>query len=396
MKNVSVRRLVFLCVMTYFISYITRTNYGAIVAEMVADTGYSKSLLSLALTGSFITYGAGQVVSGLFGDRVQPRYLVAGGLVVTTLMNAIIPFCASPFLMAAVWCVNGFAQAFMWPPIIKLLATCLEKDDYDRNCLKVSWGGNAGTIAIYLFAPLLIVWASWKSVFWAAALCGVLGLLLWLKLCPVIPLVPREAKARTNRTAGIFSPLVVLIMVAIVLQGVLRDGVTTWMPSFIAETFRFDEEIAILTGVILPIFSILSLWVACILYRKAFHNPLSCAGVIFGAGTLSALILTAFYGKFVALSVFCTALLAGCMHGANLILVCLLPPLLAKNNNVSTVSGVLNACTYVGSALSTFAFPLVAENAGWSTTLQLWLFVGLAGTLLCLIGIPAWKRAQTR
>lgn len=396
MSKVSVRRLVFLCIITYFISYITRTNYGAIVAEMVADTGYPKSLLSIALTGSFITYGAGQIISGLFGDRVQPRYLVAGGLAVTTLMNAIIPLCSSPLLMAAVWCVNGFAQAFMWPPIIKLLATCLEQDDYDRNCLKVSWGGNAGTIAIYLFAPLLILWAGWKSVFFAAALCGVLGLLLWWKLCPAISLAPRESKERGNRTAGLFSPLIILIMVAIVLQGSLRDGVTTWMPSFVAETFRMDEEVAILTGVILPIFSILSLWLAGLVYRKAIHNPLTCTCAIFGTGTLAALLLMLFYGKFAALSVICTALLAGCMHGANLILVCFLPPLLAKNGNVSTVSGVLNACTYVGSALSTFAFPLVAENAGWGVTLQVWLFVSLTGTILCLLGIPAWKRSQTR
>ncbi len=395
MKSLSTKRLVFLCVITYFISYVTRTNYGAIVAEMVVATGYSKSLLSIALTGSFITYGTGQIVSGFFGDRVQPRYLVAVGLAVTSLMNAIIPFCTTPFWMAAVWCLNGFAQASMWPPIIKLLATTLEKEDYDRNCLKVSWGGNAGTIAIYLFAPLLILWAGWKSVFFATALCGVLGLFLWWKICPVIPLSPREKK-HTVHSASLFSPLLLFIMVAIVLQGVLRDGVTTWMPSFIAETFRLDEEVAILTGVILPIFSILSLWLAGLLYRKAFHNPLTCAGTIFGAGALAALMLTLFYGRFAALSVFCTALLAGCMHGANLILVCLLPPLLAKNNNVSTISGVLNACTYIGSALSTFVFPLVAEHAGWSVTLQLWLAVSLGGTLLCLLGIPAWKREQTR
>ncbi len=396
MKSSSVRRLVFLCVITYFISYVTRTNFGAIVAEMVADTGYSKSLLSIALTGSFITYGTGQIISGIFGDRVQPRYLVAIGLVVTSLMNVIIPFCSSPFWMAAVWCVNGFAQAFMWPPIIKLLATSLEKEDYDRNCTKVSWGANVGTITIYLFSPLLILLASWKSVFFAAALCGVLGLLLWWKMCPIIPLSPRERSTSTNRTSDLFSPLLILIMVAIVLQGTLRDGITTWMPSFVAETFRLDEEVAILTGVILPIFSILSLWLAGLLYRKAFHNPLTCTGAIFGTGTLAALLLMLFYGKFAALSVVCTALLAGCMHGANLILVCFLPPLLAKNGNVSTVSGVLNACTYVGSAISTFAFPLVAENMGWETTLYVWLFVSLAGTILCLLGIPSWKRAQTR
>ena len=77
----SLKRTVYLCAFIYFISYITRINYGAIVAEMVADTGLSKSALSMALTGSFITYGAGQVISGIFGDRYQPKTLVALGLV---------------------------------------------------------------------------------------------------------------------------------------------------------------------------------------------------------------------------------------------------------------------------------------------------------------------------
>ena len=49
-----------------------------------------------------------------------------------------------------------------------------------------------------------------------------------------------------------------MIMIAIVLQGMLRDGVTTWMPSLIGETYNLGSSIAILTSVVLPIFSILS------------------------------------------------------------------------------------------------------------------------------------------
>ena len=61
---------------TYMVSYITRTNYGAIVSNMVEQTGYTKDLLSMALTGSFITYGTGQIVSGILGDRFSPKKLV--------------------------------------------------------------------------------------------------------------------------------------------------------------------------------------------------------------------------------------------------------------------------------------------------------------------------------
>jgi sugar phosphate permease len=69
------------------VSYITRINYGAIIVEMESATGISKSMLSMALTGSFITYGTGQVISGIIGDRVSPKRLVSLGFLITVLMN---------------------------------------------------------------------------------------------------------------------------------------------------------------------------------------------------------------------------------------------------------------------------------------------------------------------
>ena len=46
----------------------------------------------MALTGSFITYGTGQIISGVLGDRISPKKLVSRGLLVTVLMNVLLPF----------------------------------------------------------------------------------------------------------------------------------------------------------------------------------------------------------------------------------------------------------------------------------------------------------------
>ena len=81
-----IRKMILLFTFTYMISYVTRINYGAVISEMVKDTGISKALLSMALTGSFITYGAGQVVSGICGDKFQPKKLVFYGFCLTILM----------------------------------------------------------------------------------------------------------------------------------------------------------------------------------------------------------------------------------------------------------------------------------------------------------------------
>lgn len=390
-----VQAITLLFALTYMVSYITRTNYGAIIAEMVNATGYSKSLLSMALTGSFITYGAGQIISGICGDRFSPKRLISCGLCVTVLTNLLIPFCRTPYQMLIAWCVNGFAQSFLWPPLVRLMTSRLSEQDYKIASTKVSWGGSMGTIVVYLLSPALIATMGWKSVFWVSASIGILMIIIWNKFaCDVAVISPKKQVDSDKMGTGnrLFTPLLFCIMLAIVLQGMLRDGVTTWMPSYISETYQLSSVISILTGVVLPVFSIVCFQLATWLYIRKFQNPLACASVFFGAGTLSALGLFLFTGQNAAFSVGFSALLTGCMHGVNLILICMIPPFFKKSGNVSTVSGMLNACTYIGSATSSYGIAVLSETLGWSFTLLTWLFIAVAGTVVCLLCARPWSK----
>ncbi len=389
-----VNRIAILFTLTYMISYITRINYGAIISEMESAAGISKDLLSMALTGSFITYGVGQIISGLCGDRFSPKRLVAYGLCATVAMNLLIPICQSPYQMLAVWCVNGFAQSFMWPPIVRLMTALLSEDDYKSTSVKVSWGSSFGTIAVYLISPLIISFASWEWVFRISAICGIIMIFVWLKVAPEVETEKKVTANEGGKSAvkAMFSPFMICIMLAIVLQGMLRDGVTTWMPSYIAETYDLSNVISILTGVVMPIFSIICFQATSRLYRKTFKNPLVCAGVIFGAGAVSSLALSIITGSSAALSVLFSAMLTGCMHGVNLILICMIPPFFKKYGSTATVSGVLNSCTYIGSAISTYGIAVLSKNYGWSVTLVIWLAIAALGTLLCFISAKPWKK----
>ena len=385
-------RLIWIFSLCYMVSYMTRINYGAIIAEMEGATGFSRSLLSMAVTGSFITYGAGQIITGIFGDRLSPKKLVTFGLCVTVGMNLILPLCQSPYLMLAVWCVNGFAQSFMWPPLVRLMTEYFPGEAYKKATVRVSWGSSAGTIAIYLLAPAIISLWGWRWVFVLSAAAGAGMILVWNLAVPDPGRPQPAARTSGGGVSAFLSPVVLLAMLAIVLQGMLRDGVTTWMPSYIAETFRLSSEISILSGVILPVFSILSLQAASALYRRRFRNPLSCAGLIFGIGALSALALWLLSDANAAFSVLFSALLTGCMHGVNLMLVCMLPPYFARFGNVSTASGVLNSCTYVGSAISTYGIALLSDARGWGFTIALWLLIAALGTAICLLAAKPWQK----
>ena len=76
------------------------------------------------------------------------------------------------------------------------------------------------------------------------------------------------------------------------------------------------------------------------------------------------------------------ALLVACMYGVNIMLISYVPKYFDKYGKISSVSGFLNACTYLGSAASSYGFAAIAETSGWSATILIWLFYHVGGVSL--------------
>lgn len=388
----TISRYIWLLSAAYMVSYLTRVNFGAVIYEMVLDTGYEKAALSAAVTGAFITYGAGQFVSGWLGDRVQPKLLMLGGLLLTTAMNLLIPFCATPTVMTAVWCVNGFAQAFMWPPLVRLMTGLFHEEDYRRCSVRVSWGSSIGTMVLYLISPVLISLAGWRAVFLFSAISGIVMALVWCRSCPRVEMVSKAADKKAGAAATLLTPLMLCMMLAIILMGALRDGVTTWMPTYIGETYNLGAAVATLTGVAMPLFGIACQKLAALFYGKLKGAPLPAASVFCAAAVAACALLILTAGSSAAVSVLGAALLTGAMHGTNTVLIMLMPSHFRDTGHVSTISGVLNACVYIGSALSTYGFAAMSESAGWSGTIALWLGLSVACGMILLLCIPGWNK----
>lgn len=390
-KHRSVTAVALLFAAVYMVSYLTRVNFGAIVAEMEQSTGIPKKLLSLSLTGSFFTYGIGQTLSGIAVDRISPKKMITAGLLITAMMNFLLPLCQNAYTMLLVWCVNGFAQSMMWPPIVKMMSQLFDEEAYKKAAVIVSWGSSVGTMAVYLLSPLILSLVGWRWVFFGASAVALITVLLWQRFS-YRPEQSREVRQQARGNIGIlFTPLMICVMCAIILQGMLRDGVTTWMPSYIAETYRWSTAASILTGVILPVFSILCFQLASGLYRKTFTNPMICAGVFFSAGVLSAGLLYFVTGNNAALSVLLAAILTGAMHGVNMMLISMLPPYFKQFGLTGTASGVLNSCTYIGSATSTYGIAAISGLIGWKMTVLLWTVVALMGAVLCFACAKTFK-----
>lgn len=175
--------------------------------------------------------------------------------------------------------------------------------------------------------------------------------------------------------------LLILTLAAIFFQGIIRDGVTTWLPTYIYESFGLSSEKSILTSAVIPIFSYISLQICSKLYSKTGRKPFKCGLMVFAVGAASTIILVAFGGHSVILTAIMCALIVGCMHGVNLVLISFIPGIYGNNENVSELSGTLNFMTYVGSAASAYGFALLSDSFGWNGTIISWVIIALLGTV---------------
>lgn len=404
-RRAEARRLTLLCAAVYFCSYLTRLDYGAVMVEMVRAEGFSRVDASAALTGLFITYGFGQLISGYLGDRVKPQLLIFFGLIACGLMNLLIPFCPSPAWMTVVWSVNGLAQAMMWPPLVRIMSQHMTESEYKVATVHVSWGSSLGTIVIYLMIPLLLKVSSWRGVFYCAAAVGMGMAAFWMarygRVERTLPLQEQAAPADEPVDAGksggglrALMPLLAIMMGVIICQGTLRDGITTWMPTYLADTYHMESGKSILTGVLLPLFGMVCYQIVLWMNRKLVKNELQCAAIIFGVGLVSLLALRLLHAHSFALSVLILAFAVASMHGVNLIMTCIAPRYLAGSGKISMISGLLNACTYIGSALSMYGVALIADRFGWTVTESLWCAVALLGTLCAAACVPKWGKLR--
>lgn len=386
----------------YFASYFTRINFAVMIVKICSDMALQKTELAIVLTGMTVFYGTGQIINGILGDKIRAEHMISTGLILAAVCNVAITLCTSPIAMTAVWCVNGFAHSMLWPPIVRLMSTYLSDEEYSYAAVRVSWGSSFATVALYLLCPVMLGFMPWKSIMIICATLGFSVSIIWMIINPKILKTPK-INSRTAAKASpvgekkplpkyVFIPLV-LIMLGIILQGILRDGVTNWMPSYMCEAFGLSEESAIVTAVLPAIFTIVSFAAFDYVHRKIFKNEVTCSAVIFigAAATAAILYAVGLLGGSVIASALLLALIIAFMHGINLMLITVVPKKFVKSGKVSTYSGILNACTYIGASISNYGFAVLAESYGWSFTILSWGGISLAGCLVCFCAVPLWK-----
>lgn len=428
-KNTAVsgkaKAIAWLCTLVYFGSYMTRQNFGVMLLYVIGNFSSATGIpsddmsvkLSVILTAMTISYGVGQVVCGFIGDKIKPQYMLTAGLGLASLTNILMamPFISNAdniVLIAMLWSINGVAHSMLWPPIVRIMSMYLTDEEYSYSAVRVSWGSQFATIILYLGCPLLVTYAklSWRTVILICAIVGAVIDAVWTVIYPRLLKDPikESVKKADSRKSGIPLPAFVIvplicIFFAIILQGIMRDGVTNWTPKLLDDTFKLGEALSTVSAVVLAVFSIISFSVYDLIHRKLFKNEIFCAGMIFAfTAVLSLVVLAMFVFEInsAILSILLMGIIVANTHGINLMLITVVPKRFVKSGKVSLFSGVLNACTYIGAAVGNVAFAWLstissdgeAESVNWTPVVISWVVISILGLGICLAAVPLWKK----
>jgi OPA family glycerol-3-phosphate transporter-like MFS transporter/OPA family sugar phosphate sensor protein UhpC-like MFS transporter len=134
------KRTLITLMIAYALYYFLRKNLSAVMPALESELGITKTSLGIFLTLNGIIYGLSRFVNGFIADRCSRRKLLAGGLVLSAIVNLTIAF--SPkldgalnlldmegkatlgmtYLIGTLWVLNGYIHGMGYPPCANLMA----------------------------------------------------------------------------------------------------------------------------------------------------------------------------------------------------------------------------------------------------------------------------------
>ena len=167
----------------YAIFYFTRKGFNFVMPAMLTDLGLQKADIGMMGTVFYLTYGVSKFLSGVIGDRSNPRYFMGIGLMATGVINILFGMSSSIFVFVTLWMLNAFFQGWGWPPCSKILNTWYSRKE--RGVWWAIWNTshNLGGALIPILAGAVTLAWGWR---YGMIIPGVIGIVIGLGLCVLL------------------------------------------------------------------------------------------------------------------------------------------------------------------------------------------------------------------
>lgn len=400
--------------LSYASLYIGRKNYSLCMPLIVEEGFLSTVQVGIIGTAFLIFYAAGQGICGIVGDHVMPYKMIKLGLTgsgIANLLMGIVP----PYMMATIWGFNGIFCSMLWAPSIRLLGITQPGATAPKRASEMILALPIGTIICYCLSGFMLSnGIGWKSTF---ILSGSLILLISMLDFHIfrienIQFYEIESNTKTEnpklkkgiKKLAILHTGLIGLAIAIMFNGVLKDGMDLWVQTIFTEYFGIDISTTVLISFLFPILSVLGVFLSRYLLLNIFHDEVITGTVLYIASSIVLLIFTASAWFLVPennliaalISGICIAIALALVNGVNNIILTFIPMSYLKINLTSTVTGIFDSLSYLSAALSGIIVGFLSEKYGWIWVIIYFSLICISGLIILILNINSYKKGQKK
>lgn len=393
-----------ICFLSYATVYAGKGLLGAILPQLTESNALLGDAAGSMGSVFLLTYGIGQLVNGILGDRIPAKYMVFSGLAAGGGILLCLPYLTVPFLAILLWGICGFCCSMLWGPISATIGENTGERIAPILLTSLTVASVLGGLIASFFAICSVAARNWRLAFFLAGGVMLTCAVLWLAFCiameqrgqlrtsaagrPDVTALP-DRNPLTNSLRQVLCPGFFAAVLLTCANGVLRNATALWISTWLHRYLGFSVGGAAGISAILPVLTIAatvaSLWLLRL--AKGREKPLcACLGLLQTgcfAGTLAG------GTRLPWLSVTALFLAMACALGICNLIFSKYILRYRSCGRLSGISGFFDFASYFSAALSNLWFTALADRDAWERILCLWTAFSLLSFLAALGSVHA-------
>lgn len=393
--------------LTYGSFYFCRQNISLAVPGMRAE-GLTDIQVGSILGGLKVAYAVGQLVNGQLAERLAARWLLAGGMFGSALLNVLFGLAEGLYFLLFVWACNGYCQALGWTPCVRVAANWIPIGRRGRALGIIGTSYQFMASMTYLIAGWSAYWFGWRAAFYVPAVlltAAAIHMLVFLREAPPeepaeapheatdgrsTAAAPAPARRRSwldNVRATLTNPALWVLAITLLLLDACRYFYQDWGVAHLTEVQRDHLGVNAVKYAILPAGGILgalfSGWATDRFFGGRRAPLISGLLVLLGLLTLSYDAVTATSEGLTVVLLFAIGF---AIFGSQVLLVGTAPTDLAHHGTAAAAAGFVNFMGYMGAFGGDQVTGYLKHHYDWQTAIYCWAacaFVG-AGVVAAL------------
>lgn len=248
------RRILLSSMIGYAFFYFVRTNFSFAIPGMTEDFGFRKEDLGWCMSVHGMFYGVSRFANGVWADRANARWFMAGGLAICGALNLALGLSSTMTAFTLLSALNGWFQGMGFPPCTRLMTHWFTPQRLATTMSFWNVGHSLGGAGVAVLCGYLAGY-DWRLCFFVPAgiaLGGAIFLAISLRdtpermgLPPVrgtehIPAAAGDPLWTTLRELVFTNRFIWLLAAANFFVYIVRYGVISWAPTFLKEARGFE------------------------------------------------------------------------------------------------------------------------------------------------------------